>query len=162
MSSVPSGKRQWKCPECGGEVLLSMTQLDPIACEGCLAKMKGTSTADRSVTQASAGPLHIWQELPDATKLVVVLLSFVVGALLGLTIGYLAGKASAPRIANTGHDSPGTVTSSNEKEEERPPQPGPNYKWVRGRERKDGTRGPGHWAKDPFYKGDDSASPKTK
>lgn len=160
MSAVPSGKRQWKCPECGGERLLSMTQLDPIACESCVAKMKGAPPADRDVPQTGVGPLQVWQAFPDTTKLVIVAIAFALGLLLGLTLGFLVGKAVTSKAVVSGHESPGAIQI--EKEEERPEQPGPNYKWVRGRERKDGTRGPGHWAKDPFYKGDDAAIPKKK
>ena len=153
-----SAKRNWKCPECGNEVQLSMTQLDPIACESCVTKMKGGSTG--TATEASAGPLAVWQALPDSTKLVAVAAAFVIGMLLGLTGGFLAGKASAPRLASAGHESGSSVAV--EKEEQRPDPPGPGYKWVRGRERKDGTRGAGHWAKDPFYKGDDAPTTKKK
>lgn len=167
MASIPSGMRSWKCPECGSEVLLSMTQLDPIACDACRGKVKGTpANTDRSATTASAGPLGIWQALPETTKLAIVAMSFVVGLLVGLMAGFVAGKATAPQVTASS-SAERKVLPEIEKEEERPDPPGPGYKWVRGRERKDGTRGPGHWAKDPFYKGDDgkgidSISPKKK
>ena len=153
MSSVPAGKRIWKCPDCGGEVLLSMTQLDPMACETCLVKMKGNGRlrSDRGVAEASAGSLGVWRALPDTAKLAIVAAAFVVGLLIGLVGGFVAGKA-------TGAPS-GTIVSE---KEERPESPGPGYKWVRGREHKDGSRGQGHWARDPYYKGEDSPSSKKK
>lgn len=155
MSSVAAGKRSWKCPECGSEEQLSVTQLDPMACEACLEKMRGGRvSANAESHTAPTGPMGIWHSLPDMTKLAVVAIAFIAGLLLGLTLGYFAGRSAAP-IQNT----PRTDASRQpapvivEKAEERPAPPGPGYKWVRGRERKDGTRGPGYWAKDPHYKG---------
>ena len=158
MASIPSGKRNWKCPECGAEVLLSMTQLDPIACETCLGKMKGRSSSDRTVTESSPGPLGIWQSLPESTKIAIAAIAFIIGLLIGLAAGYAAGKAAAPQSTTSIRVE---TETPKEIEEERPEPPGPGYKWVRGRE-KNGKRGPGHWAKDPFYKGDETASPKKK
>ena len=168
MSTVPAGKRSWKCPECGSDVLLSKTQLNPIACEACLNKMKGggSAAAGTGIADAAAGPLGIWQGLPETTKLAVVAVALVAG----LVIGFIAGKSMAsPPATPTRHTSSSTSEpkripreepkpfESDEKrqtdvEEERPEAPGPGYKWVRGREKKDGTRGAGHWAKDPHYK----------
>ena len=169
MSSVPAGKRSWKCPDCGAEVLLSVTQLDPIACETCLAKVKGKPrpTAEAGViTEAkTTGPLGVWTALPETTKLVIAAVAFVIGLLLGLMVGFAAGKATAPRIVQgSGTESSKSSPVPVETEEERPEPPGPGYKWVRGRERKDGsgTRFPGHWAKDPLYKGEDVPSSKKK
>ena len=170
MSSVPSGKRSWKCPECGGEVFLSLTQLDPIACDACMAKIKGGNRS--AAAQGVAGPLAIWTGLPDMTKLAAVFVALIAG----LIIGYVTGKAtvlpsqssarptseaSHPRSKvhseeSTTHDEPAVAKS----EDDRPPAPGPGYKWVQGRKKKDGTRGEGHWAKDPHYKGDDDSSNK--
>lgn len=162
MASIPSGMRSWKCPECGGEVLLSVTQLDPIACDACRGKTKSpTPAANSSVTTGTAGPLGIWQALPESTKLVIVAGAFVVGLLIGLMAGFAVGKAVAPSAPASTAVEHKTVPVI-EKEEERPDPPGPGYKWVRGRVQKDGTRAPGHWAKDPFYKGDDGISPKKK
>ena len=166
MSSVPAGKRSWKCPECGDELLLSVTQLDPIACEACLTKMKTGSNAGAGggLTQMSAGPLSVWQALPETVKLGIAAATFLVGLLMGLTMGFFVGKATAPHViagpGNVGEKQSREIIE--EKEEERPEQPGPGYKWVRGRTRQDGSRGPGHWAKDPFYKGDEGSSPKKK
>ena len=164
MSSVPAGKRSWKCPECGGDVLLSMTQLDPIACEVCLVKMKGgSSTSGHPVADAVAGPVGIWQALPETTKMAIAAGALIIGFLVGMAVGFVVGKASVPREAGVQ-----SSTSSHaglpkiEEEEERPEAPGPGYKWVRGRERKDGTRGSGHWAKDPMFKGDDRSETKKK
>lgn len=164
MSSVAAGKRSWKCPECGGEELLSITQLDPMACDACLEKMRGgRGSANSGTNLGPVGPMGIWQSLPEMTKLAIVAVGFVGGLLLGLTLGFFAGKSMAP--APITHENPNSRQSAPvivEKEEERPDPPGPGYKWVRGRERKDGTRGSGHWAKDPFYKGNDGPSPKKK
>ena len=170
MSSVPSGKRSWNCPECGGEVFLSLTQLDPIACDACMAKIKGGSRS--AAAPGVARPLAIWAGLPDMTKLAAV----VVALIAGLMIGYIAGKGSVPPAQSSArptseaghprskvhseesatHDEPAVAQS----EDERPPAPGVGYKWVQGRKKKDGTRGEGHWAKDPHYKGDDDSSNK--
>jgi DNA-directed RNA polymerase subunit RPC12/RpoP len=168
MSSVPAGKRSWKCPECGDDLFLSVTQLDPIACEACLTKMKTGSSAGSGagggLTQMSAGPFSVWQALPETAKLGIAAAAFMVGLLIGLTMGFFVGRATVPRtIAGSG----GAIGKQGggiieEKEEERPEPPGPGYKWVRGRTRQDGSRGPGHWAKDPFYKGDDGSSPKRR
>ncbi|HEY0983360.1 MULTISPECIES: hypothetical protein [unclassified Schlesneria] len=160
MSSSAAGKRSWKCPECGTEELLSVTQLDPIACDVCLERMRGGNSSG-SGTQTS-GPLGIWQSLPEITKLVIVAIAFITGFLLGLTLGFLAGKSVSPPpvvSSDKGTASPALPVPT-AKEEERPDPPGPGYKWVRGRQRKDGTRGPGYWAKDPHYKGEKSSSTK--
>ena len=170
MSSVPSGKRSWKCPECGGEVFLSLTQLDPIACEVCTAKMKAGNRS--AASPGAAGPLAIWAGLPDMTKLAAV----VVALIAGLMIGYVTGKASVPTSPSSARPSseashsrskvhseeaaPHEEPVVSESEEDRPPAPGPGYKWVQGRKKKDGTRGESHWAKDPHYKGDDDSSKK--
>lgn len=167
---IPAGQRSWKCPECGKEVLLSVTQLDPIACDACLAKLRGAgkSSGGDAVAEVVAGPFGLWKALPETTKLGAV----VIALLAGLGIGYLLGStltkgaAPAPTAASRPHDrSPShstkpadddhsEVATPESKEDERPPKPGPGYKWVQGRKRKDGTRGDGHWAKDPYYKGD--------
>jgi hypothetical protein len=101
----------------------------------------------------SAGPMSVWQALPETAKLGIAAAAFLVGMLMGLPLGFFVGRATAPKvIASSGN----VIERQNggiieEKEEERPEPPGPGYKWVRGRTRQDGTRGPGHWAKDPFY-----------
>ena len=171
MSSVPAGKRSWKCPECGGESLLSVTQLDPMACDVCLARMKeaGKSPVVPSVADAVAGPIGIWRALPEAVKLGAVFVALVIG----FVVGYVAENALKPRAIGTASrphhskvelhaketDSSENATSE-EHAETRPDPPGPGYKWVQGRKHKDGTRGEGHWAKDPRYKGDDEPSLK--
>ena len=84
MSSAPPGKRIWNCPDCGGEVLLSITQLDPLACPTCVTKLKGGSspTSARSgVTGPAGGPLQIVAALPESVKLAGV---GCVALLLGL------------------------------------------------------------------------------
>lgn len=162
MSSAPPGQRRWKCPQCGNEVLLSVTQLDPIACEACMAKLK---SGVRTSAAGSTGPTGLWSGLPEMTKLGIVAVALV----LGLVIGYLVGKKSVPPVAappaearhlpvkvHTEESAPQEEPEV-EQESERPPAPGPGYKWVRGRTRKDGTRGEGHWAKDPRYKAEESS-----
>lgn len=155
MPTVPAGQRSWKCPECGGEVLLSVAQLDPIACDNCLKKMTGGVRPDRTVSAASA-PLGFWSSLPDTTKLVIAVIALV----SGLVIGYVAGSKSTPapthhkaapsRDSSTTDESHAHDDSSpNHEAQERPDPPGPGYKWVKGRKHKDGTYGSGHWAKDP-------------
>lgn len=160
MSSDSAGMRTWKCPECGRELQLSMTQLDPIACETCLARMKGKKGSKSSATgspDAAAGPLGMWQSLPETFKLAAVAGAFVVGML----IGFIAGQALSPRsVSSSSESTHNKEVVAEDEPEDRPPAPGPGYKWVRGRTRKDGTRGSGHWAKDPFYKGDDDSKEK--
>ena len=165
MSSIPEGMRQWKCPECGTTVLLPITQLDPMACDACLAKMKtgrrSSSTADSS---KDSPPVGVWNGLPEAVKAALV----IVALILGGGVGFVAGRMTAPKPAPVIHESshsqsrPHTEPVASESapddapahelKEPRPAPPGPGYKWVSGRLRKDGTRGEGHWAKDPRYK----------
>ena len=163
MSSVPTGKRSWKCPECGSEVLLSITQLDPIACEACVTKMKGggSSAGAPSVADAVAGPLGIWSGLPETTKLAVV-----VGALLvGLVLGYFVGQSRAPKPASSHHSTESTSDdeyATGDDAEQRPKSPGPDYKWIPSRKHRDGTQTDGHWAKIRSSKSDESSGKKAK
>ena len=151
--------RSWKCPECGRDVQLAVTQLDPIACDACLARMKGgrSSSAGSDISKAVAGPLGTWQALPEMIKLAAVAAALVVGLLIGFIAGQAMSTHSADSGAQPSHNKQVVVT---DEPEERPAAPGPGYKWVRGRTHKDGSRGPGHWAKDPFYKGDDDSAGK--
>lgn len=153
--------RRWKCPECGREVQLAVTQLDPIACDACLAKMKGnrSSSAVSDLSNAVAGPLGTWQALPEMVKLAAVAAALVIGLLIGFIAGQIVSTRSADSAGRPEHTNTKVVVED-EPSDERPPAPGPGYKWVRGRTHKDGTRGPGHWAKDPFYKGDDDSAGK--
>lgn len=164
MASVSPGKRLWTCPQCGNQFELSATQLDPIACDACLNQMKA---GGRRNTKTGAGALGLWAGLPEVVKLGVVLVAFLVG----LWLGYLFGKAWAPKSkvveAPISHAPLPPATRSlppaseptkdaqadsdepakGEDSEDRPPAPGPNYHWVRGRILKDGSRGKGYWAK---------------
>lgn len=167
MSSVPAGKRLWKCPECGNEVQLSVTQLDPLACDACLAKMKSKGSSTGPIADAAAGPLAIWSALPEVVKLGAV----VVGLIAGLVIGYIAGQVTAAsskpeqKQHSSSHTSEHAANDEDTPEDDpatRPPAPGPGYKWMPGRKHKDGTRGDGYWAKDPHYKGDESPKKKSK
>src|SRR5271163_1077263 len=92
MSTVPPGKRSWKCPECGSEVLLSITQLDPIACDACLTNMKGSgqSGALPAVPDLIAGPLGLWTSLPEIMKFGIA----AAGLVIGFLVGYIAGQAT--------------------------------------------------------------------
>lgn len=166
MSSVPAGKRSWKCPECGTDQLLSVAQLDPIACDACLAKMKGSgsSSSTPSVAEAVAGPLGMWSALPELTKLGIVVAALVIG----LLIGYTAGKSSEPSPTahrSSTHSSQASTSKETTKEpssdeesasddaaDKRPEKPGPDYKWVNRRKRPDGTYSEGHWAKETHRK----------
>ena len=168
MASVSPGKRLWKCPECGNQLELSATQLDPIACDACLTKMRtgGRARSTANPAGVSAGPIGFWSALPEIVKLSAVLAAF----LGGLWLGYLVGRATAPKaiVPKTTTTRPEeshrsatvtepasephahtetTPTESHDAHEERPPAPGPDYHWVRGRTLKDGTRGKGYWAK---------------
>lgn len=148
MVDVPAGKRLWKCPDCGREIQLSVTQLDPLACDECLAKLKGTRPAASAAT-------------PLAVPGLPMLLAIGGGLLvLGLIIGFIAGRASVPpapfvrptRPDHAESSSPKTEpsTPASEPEDDTPDEatrPGPNYKWVRGYTRKDGVKVKGHWAK---------------
>lgn len=167
MSSAPPGKRVWNCPDCGGEVLLSMTQLDPLACPACVTKLKGgrsPTNAGSGVTGAAGGPLQIVTALPESVKLSGV---GIVALLLGLLIGFVAGRVTAPQstVAARGSSVPAASpsrepsrstsrakeTEADEEpivEEEGPNEatrPSPNSKWSKGYKRKDGVKVKGHW-----------------
>lgn len=156
--SVPAGQRSWKCPECGKETLLSVTQLDPVACPDCLAKM--SNAGKTSASEIVAGPMATWASLPETIKLGAVVLALVAGLIIGYVVGTLVAKSSSTSVPSHSRQSSPAQSDTTDvsvpahQEEERPPAPGPGYKWVSGRLRKDGTRGAGHWAKDPRYKGD--------
>ncbi len=155
MAAVPAGQRAWKCPDCGSEVLLPITKLDPLACDVCLAKLKGASRTDGSsgaVTQIASSGL-------------VRLIAVGAGMLItGLLIGFIAGRWSVPAPAvvrptrpdddptsrpvpvQTKETHPSSNADSEEPDEST--RPGPGYKWVHGYTRKDGVKVKGHWAKD--------------
>ena len=102
MSSAPPGKRVWNCPDCGGEVLLSMTQLDPLACPACVTKLKGggsTTSSGLGATGAAGGPLQIVTALPESVRLAGV---GIVALLLGLLIGFVAGRVNTKQANPTG------------------------------------------------------------
>ena len=166
MSEVPDGKRQWKCPECGQGVLLSVTQLDPMACDACRTKMAaGSPNRGLGAIAGAANPLGFWQALPDMMKLGLVFGGLVIGLIAGFVLGqWTAMHSSASRGgSHTGVQTSQPTQANEAVEEERPEPPGPGYKWVRGRTRVDKTRGPGHWAKDPLHKADEEDdSPKKK
>lgn len=173
MSSAPPGKRVWNCPDCGGEVLLSMTQLDPLACPACVTKLKGGSSPAKTgsgVTGAAGGPLQPLQivaALPESVKLAGV---GIVALLLGLLIGFVAGRVTAPQstVAARGSSVPAASPSREPSrstsrakeieadeepimEAERPNEatrPSPNSKWSKGYTRKDGVKVRGHWMRE--------------
>lgn len=168
MASTSPGKRIWKCPECGRDVELSVTQLDPIACDACLSKLRGSSSsASPSLGGAVAAPLGFWQSLPDTTKLVIVFVALIAGLIIGYLVGSSASSASKPAPTITRSVTPARESRAPTKAESapaeddspsdgnqdtRPEAPGPDYHWVKGRLRKDGSRGEGHWAKNPTSK----------
>ncbi len=167
MSSAPPGKRIWNCPDCGGEVLLSITQLDPLACPTCVTKLKGgsSSTSARSgVTGPAGGPLQIVAALPESVKLAGV---GCVALLLGLLIGFVSGRVTAPQstvaargssvpAASPSRESSRATSRAKEIEEDEEPitgddhpneatRPSPTSKWSKGYTRKDGVKVKGHW-----------------
>jgi DNA-directed RNA polymerase subunit RPC12/RpoP len=146
MVDVPAGKRLWKCPDCGREVLLSVTQLDPLACDECLAKLKGHRTPASAST-----PLP----LPDLPILLAIGAALLV---IGLIVGFVAGRMSVPpppfvRPTRPADDTakpaerPSTDVNVEDDGPDEATRPGANYKWVRGYTRKDGVKVKGHWSK---------------
>lgn len=154
MSSVPAGQRRWKCPDCGGEVLLSITQLDPMACEACLQKLKRGHSGSSS---ESPNPISLLRVPSGLVPLLIV--GFVMLA-AGIVIGFVLGRATVPpapairpaRPEDTSHRAtPDLAPSSASRDDQEPDEasrPGPGYKWVRGYTRKDGVAVKGHWARD--------------
>jgi len=155
MSSVPAGKRQWNCPDCGGEVLLSITQLDPLACPECLTRLKGGASEQRGHGSAAGNATSLLQSLPEIVRLVGVgLLSL----LLGLLIGFVAGRVTAPKLTPTTATSPAKPDSTDRNVDsdadvvESDEEARPGYRWVKGYTRKDGVKVKGHWARDPNHR----------
>lgn len=158
---MSSDKRTWKCPECGSAVELSIFQLDPLACDACMAKRKSGGSSKTAVSNDAApasGPMAQVAGLPDIVKIAAGL---VVGLLLGLIIGFTAGRLTAPQVAQRGTEPSRSTTtrhdeSSNRDTEDDEPdestRPGSDSKWVKGYTRKDGTKVKGHWAKDSSKK----------
>ena len=154
MLSLPAGKRRWNCPDCGAEVLLSITQLDPLACEVCLAKLKGGGAA----TDPVGNVLQTVNAQPVSVKLAGV--GFI-ALLVGLLIGFVAGRITAPQTVTPRDALP--VRSSSTRSAERDEEPAmhdetpdestrPGHRWVKGYTRKDGVKVKGHWARDPNYR----------
>jgi hypothetical protein len=147
LTSTPAGQRLWKCPDCGADVLLPITRLDPLACDACLAKLKGSGSP--STSAAGAGSIS-----PEILKLLAVVLA-TLG--IGLVIGFIAGRWTASpqvivRPTRPDNDRPESSSGAEAVVDEAPDEstrPGPDYKWVRGYTRKDGVKVKGHWAKDP-------------
>lgn len=148
MSTVPAGQRLWKCPECGNEVLLPVTRLDPLACDACLGKAKGTNAS-------GAGSF-------DPANLRIIVVAAVAGIamfLVGLMIGIIAGRWTVPPPAFVRPERPSVEDSGKTRNLEEAPvdsdapdestRPGPNYTWIKGYTRKDGVKVRGHWARDP-------------
>ncbi|WP_010586038.1 hypothetical protein [Schlesneria paludicola] len=176
MASASPGKRIWKCPECGRDVELSVTQLDPIACDACLPKLRGgSSSATPGLTDVVTAPLGMWQSLSDTTKLAIVVVALVAGLIIGYLVGSSVGASSKSRSFAThsaapvreNRTAPKTEPTPDEDDspsmndrETRPEAPGPDYHWVKGRLRKDGSRGEGHWAKNPTSKGNGTPASK--
>lgn len=154
---MPTDTRKWVCPECGKTVELSIFQLDPLACEECLAK--------REQKSPEASAVEAVRTMPDFVKLAGALL---VGLVLGLGVGFAAGRLTAPKAPlEARSETPRKSTTTASKADSEPDgdaskadasaddgpdestRPGTNYKWVRGYTRKDGVKVKGHWAKDP-------------
>ena len=156
MLSVPAGKRRWNCPDCGAEVLLSITQLDPLACEACRAKLKGGGAAADPVGNV----LQTVNAQPVGVKLAGV---GIIALLIGLLIGFVAGRVASPQTVASSAASSSKPTASRSAERDEEPathdvtpdestRPGPDHRWVKGYTRKDGVKVKGHWARDPNYR----------
>lgn len=163
MSSVPAGKRRWNCPDCGTEVLLSVTQLDPMACPDCLAKLKGGGSVKKAEAGAAGSVGSVVQSLQAQPEIVKLAGVGLVALVLGLLIGFIAGRATAPETAASRDSSPARPVSTRSADRDEEPEakadtpdestrPGPGYKWVRGYTRKDGVKVKGHWSRDPNYR----------
>ena len=166
MTSVPAGQRLWKCPECGTEALLPITQLDPMACDACMAKLKGGSAAKAAVANGSGSTLA----QQESIRRILVGLGLLV---FGLVAGFVAGRMTAPQpsfvrptrpseesAGTTGHPDPKAQPEADVPDEST--RPGPGYNWVRGYTRKDGVSVRGHWARDPNFGEHDKESKKRK
>ena len=150
MTNPPAGQRTWKCPDCGRELLLSITQLDPMACDACLAKLKGSLEE----SQVGTAPASILAKPVAVGGIMLV---------IGLAAGFVLGRLSVPpapfvrptRPAESSQTTPDSPKehehASTADEPDESTRPGPGYKWVRGYTRKDGVKVKGHWAKDPSY-----------
>lgn len=122
-----------------------MTQLDPVACDDCLARLKGA----RNATATNPAPAF-------ALPAITLLIGLVIGGVTGFVAGRLTSPTSpAPTVSKPTQGLkpappvtiPGDVTDSNGPDEST--RPGPDYRWVRGYTRKDGVKVKGHWARDP-------------
>ena len=167
MSFVPAGKRRWNCPDCGAEVLLSITQLDPMACEACLAKLKGGGSSGKGGGAAADTVGNVLQTVnaqPVGVKLAAVgIIALLVGLLIGGPIGFVAGRVTAPPTAASRDASSSKPTANRSADRDEAPamhdeapdestRPGPGHKWVKSYTRKDGVKVKGHWARDPNYR----------
>lgn len=154
MADVPAGQRKWKCPDCGTEILLPITQLDPMACDACMAKLKRGLSKPADATTAT----------DNSGQAALLRLLIVGGAMLGigLLVGFVIGRMSvpAPFVRPTRPDddsekrpvrSSETVPDAETDTPDESTRPGAGYKWVRGYTRKDGVKVKGHWAKDPNF-----------
>jgi len=144
-------------------VLLSITQLDPLACEACLAKLKRGGPWGKG-GGAAADPVGNVLQTVNAQSVGVKLVGVGILALLvGLLIGFVTGRVSAPQTAapTAASSSKPAATRSAERNEvpathdETPDEstrPGPGHRWIKGYTRKDGVQVKGHWARDPNYR----------
>lgn len=158
---MSSDKRMWRCPECSSQVELSNFQLDPLACDACMAKRKSGGSSGKSTSGdagAATGAMSQIGGLPEVVKLAAAL---IVGLIVGGPIGFIAGRvtalqssqptANAARSTSSRGDE-STHGGSHDDEPEESTSPGPGHKWVKGYTRKDGTQVKGHWAKDSSKK----------
>ncbi|MBM4075134.1 MAG: hypothetical protein FJ267_05775 [Planctomycetes bacterium] len=155
---------------------MSITQLDPLACEDCLTKLKGGKSAKRS-DEITGGSSNL-SAVPDMLKIAG---GALIGLLVGLAIGFGIGRMTAPRGDSSNTSSQSTersrreyqktspITRSNRDSNDRDletrsstdeksasqsnspdesTKPGPGYRWVNEYTRKDGSKVKGHWAKD--------------
>ena len=131
-----------------------------MACPECLAKLKGSTSVKKADGGAAGGVGSTVQSLSAQPEIVKLAGVGLIALLLGLLIGFIAGRATAPEAAAS-LDSSSTRSPSTNREEEpeakaqapdESTRPGPGYKWVKGYTRKDGVRVKGHWARDPNHR----------
>ena len=140
-------------------MLLSITQLDPMACHECLTKLKEGGPSGKG-GGAAADPVGNVLQTVNAQPVGVKLAA--VGS-LALLIGFAAGRVTAPQAAASRDALPERSSSSRSVDRDEEPdvrdatpdessRPGPGHRWVKVYSRKDGVKVKGHWARDPNYR----------
>ena len=144
-------------------MLLSITQLDPLACHECLVKLKGGGSSGKGGGGAADPVGNVLQTVnaqPVGVKLAGV---GILALIVGLLISFAAGRVTAPQTAASSAASPSNPTATRSADRDEEPalhdqtpdestRPGPGHRWVKGYSRKDGVKVKGHWARDPNYR----------